>query len=108
MSILKVARRRAILARKSKIGASSPREKVAGEDRGGKVGGPTWECSRRKGRWRHELVGGLVRAAEALLTWQTRAAERSQLAAMDDRLLRDVGLSRSDVERERIKPFWTA
>ncbi len=60
------------------------------------------------GRWRSELLGLTIRAFEALLAWQTRAAERGQLAAMDDRLLRDVGLTRSDVERERIKPFWTA
>lgn len=59
-------------------------------------------------RWRLELADGVIRAVEALLAWQTRAAERSQLAAMDDRLLRDVGLSRADVERERAKPFWTA
>ena len=59
-------------------------------------------------RWRLELADGLIRAMEALLAWQTRAAERSQLAAMDDRLLRDVGLSRADVERERVKPFWRA
>jgi uncharacterized protein YjiS (DUF1127 family) len=60
------------------------------------------------GRWRQELMGWAIRAVEALLAWQTRAAERGQLAAMDDRLLRDVGLSRSDVESERSKPFWTA
>ena len=60
------------------------------------------------GRWRAELLGLTIRAFETLLAWQTRAAERGQLAAMDDRLLRDVGLTRSDVERERIKPFWTA
>ena len=59
-------------------------------------------------RWRQEAVAGLIKAAEILLAWQTRAAERSQLAAMDDRLLRDVGLSRSDIERERVKPFWAA
>lgn len=60
------------------------------------------------GRWRQELVGWAVRMADFLLLWQSRAAERSQLAAMDDRLLRDVGLTRSDVERERSKPFWSA
>ena len=60
------------------------------------------------GRRRHDLLGWLTRAVDVLLAWQTRAAERGQLAAMDDRLLRDVGLSRSDIERERSKPFWTA
>ena len=61
-----------------------------------------------RGAFGHDLLGWLTRAVDVLLAWQTRAAERGQLAAMDDRLLRDVGLSRSDVERERSKPFWTA
>lgn len=60
------------------------------------------------GRWRGALLAWAVRALDLLLAWQTRAAERGQLAAMDDRLLRDVGLTRSDVERERSKPFWSA
>jgi len=60
------------------------------------------------GSWRttlSRLVAGLVDVA---LAWQSRAAERAQLAAMDDRMLRDVGLSRADVMRESTKPFWSA
>jgi uncharacterized protein YjiS (DUF1127 family) len=59
-------------------------------------------------RWRGAALAWTIRALDLLLAWQTRAAERGQLAAMDDRLLRDVGLTRSDVERERSKPFWSA
>jgi uncharacterized protein YjiS (DUF1127 family) len=32
--------------------------------------------------------------------------DRRELAAMDDRLLRDIGLTRYDVELELRKPFW--
>ena len=43
---------------------------------------------------------------DTLLLWRKRAAERAHLAALDDRLLRDVGVSRADVEREASIPFW--
>jgi uncharacterized protein YjiS (DUF1127 family) len=32
--------------------------------------------------------------------------EREVLRSLDDRMLRDVGISRADVERELNKPFW--
>ncbi len=35
-----------------------------------------------------------------------RYLQRRALAELDDRMLRDVGLSRADVEREISKPFW--
>ena len=43
---------------------------------------------------------------ETLLAWQERADQRAGLAALDARLLGDVGLSRSDVAREAGLPFW--
>jgi uncharacterized protein YjiS (DUF1127 family) len=46
--------------------------------------------------------------SEAYSTWRERAAQRRALARLDDRLLRDMGLSRSDVEEEVAKPFWHA
>ena len=52
----------------------------------------------------------LVRAAKAalgmLIRSRQRAAERHLLAALDDRMLKDIGLNRSDVEREIRKRFW--
>lgn len=43
-----------------------------------------------------------------LLIWQTRADTRAQLAALDERLRRDIGLSWEDVRVEAAKPFWQA
>jgi uncharacterized protein YjiS (DUF1127 family) len=37
----------------------------------------------------------------------TRARQRHLLAALDDRVLRDVGLTRQQVEREIRKSIWT-
>ena len=48
-----------------------------------------------------------LKALAALaVVWQKRARERHRLASLDDRMLRDVGLSRVDTEREWRKPFW--
>ena len=43
-----------------------------------------------------------------LLLWQDRARQRAHLASLDDRMLRDIGLSRADVTGEASKPFWRA
>jgi len=42
------------------------------------------------------------------LLWQARTAERTHLASLPDYLLRDMGLSREQVELEAAKPFWKA
>ena len=41
-----------------------------------------------------------------LQAWRERARSRHLLLQLDDRMLRDVGLSRSDVDRECNKHFW--
>jgi len=41
-----------------------------------------------------------------VLDWQDRSRERALLATYDDHMLRDIGLSRADVDREARKPFW--
>ena len=51
--------------------------------------------------------GSLLRAAvEMLFAWQERWEQRQHLKALDDHLLRDMGLSRLDAAREADKPFW--
>ena len=43
---------------------------------------------------------------ETLLVWQERDQQRRHLAALDDRLLSDMGMSRADAVREAAMPFW--
>ncbi len=51
--------------------------------------------------------GGLLRRTVAKLRqWRQRARERSQLAQLDERMLRDIGLSRTEAEYIINKPFW--
>ena len=58
-------------------------------------------------------IGQLVVAltwhgAVRVLIWQERARERRRLASLDERMLRDIGLSRADIHPEIRKPFWEA
>jgi uncharacterized protein YjiS (DUF1127 family) len=43
-----------------------------------------------------------------LSTWSERLKQRSALAGMDDRMLKDIGVSRTDALVEMHKPFWVA
>lgn len=49
-------------------------------------------------------AGGQVVAT--LREWRRRARERAELAALDDRTLKDIGLTRADAEFLTNKPFW--
>ncbi|MDH3472764.1 MAG: DUF1127 domain-containing protein [Rhodospirillales bacterium] len=61
-------------------------------------------------RERIEVSGSIGRAVrrvfELLYTWQDRAQQRAHLAALDDRLLGDMGIDRASAKREAAKPFW--
>ncbi len=58
----------------------------------------------------YRAVDRVERAFDAIRTtvadWAQRERNRHYLAQMDDRLLRDIGLSRFDVEVETNKYFW--
>jgi uncharacterized protein YjiS (DUF1127 family) len=41
-----------------------------------------------------------------ILTWAERARQRRALQALDEWVLKDIGLSRADVMHEYDKPFW--
>lgn len=58
--------------------------------------------------FRGRILAAGVRGVEILLLWQRRANQRHALARLDDRMRRDVGLSRSEVVWESRKPFWRA
>jgi uncharacterized protein YjiS (DUF1127 family) len=55
-----------------------------------------------------ERVAGdrLVQAYEQVLGWLERVHERRQLAQLSDQMLKDIGLTRADVDAEISKPFW--
>ena len=57
------------------------------------------------GFWR-TLLRIPANAIDTILIWQERANQRAQLASLDSYRLRDIGLSRADVEREVSLPFW--
>lgn len=46
------------------------------------------------------------RALKQLLHWHELARQRRLLAAMSDEALKDIGLSRADVQNEVERPFW--
>ena len=43
---------------------------------------------------------------DLLSTWLLRARERRALHGLDDGMLKDIGLTRADIEFEAHKPFW--
>ena len=65
----------------------------------------------RPGRLRHAgALDALNDAAGWVLAtlrrWRERSRGRAQLAALDDRMLCDIGLTRGDREYLANKPFW--
>jgi uncharacterized protein YjiS (DUF1127 family) len=55
------------------------------------------------------LAGGIARIGQFLLELEAmmdRAGERRAMRGLGEHILRDIGLSRADVEREASKPFW--
>lgn len=48
----------------------------------------------------------VARAFATLRAWRRRIRERGELAALDDRMLSDIGVTRADAEAFSNKPFW--
>jgi uncharacterized protein YjiS (DUF1127 family) len=69
-----------------------------GSRRSGLVGRPSWRS------------GALTRlgcaAVRVVWFWMERSRQRRALAELDDRLLRDIGLTRDEARRECANPFW--
>jgi uncharacterized protein YjiS (DUF1127 family) len=55
-------------------------------------------------RWRL-ILGSIV---ATLREWCRRSVDRSELAGLDERTLRDIGLDRGVVNYEVYQPFWRA
>jgi uncharacterized protein YjiS (DUF1127 family) len=50
----------------------------------------------------------LAKIGSELAEWRRRSRDRRALAAMSDRSLRDIGITRYDATFEANKPFWRA
>ena len=59
----------------------------------------------RSGSKAHTKPGSIV---SRIFTFQGIWKERQRLAAMDDHLLKDIGLTREDVQKEAKRPTWDA
>lgn len=51
-------------------------------------------------------TGTFTTFSRILGTWRRRAHERRELATLDQRTIRDLGLSPGDIQFEANKPFW--
>lgn len=58
-----------------------------------------------RGLWRR-LRRGVSGAASVVLRWQELARDRRRLQEMDERMLKDIGISRADALHEASRPFW--
>ncbi|MCW5772892.1 MAG: DUF1127 domain-containing protein [Rhodospirillaceae bacterium] len=70
-----------------------------------KLGGASGPASKPLG------IGAKVRRViynvlNFLVIIQERAEQRKVLGELDERMLKDIGVSRSDAYRESVKPFW--
>jgi uncharacterized protein YjiS (DUF1127 family) len=48
----------------------------------------------------------LMRAVATVSAWHERARQRRALVALSDPMLRDIGISRAQAQRESTRPFW--
>ncbi len=52
------------------------------------------------------LAGTYTALGQIFATWRRRAHDRQELAQLDRRSIRDLGLSPGEVQFEVNKPFW--
>ena len=57
-------------------------------------------------RTRGAMSGIAGRVLATVREWRRRAHDRAELAKLDDRMLRDIGLTPADAEFLSSKPFW--
>jgi uncharacterized protein YjiS (DUF1127 family) len=60
----------------------------------------------RRAAVRRWLKASLSRISVMLHEWHRRRRDRAELGTLDERILRDIGVSRTEVLHEINKPFW--
>jgi uncharacterized protein YjiS (DUF1127 family) len=66
----------------------------------------TPSITRRQRAAPRRRTGAVGSVLTRLRQWRRRARERAELAALDDRMLADLGISRADAQFLSNKPFW--
>jgi uncharacterized protein YjiS (DUF1127 family) len=54
----------------------------------------------------HRAKNPVARLVTGFHDWRRRARDRARLAALDDRMLADIGISRAEAQFLSDKPFW--
>ena len=70
-----------------------------------------WHATRGRSGRRHAVLAlndAWDHVSATFNEWSRRSRERAELAALDDRTLKDIGLTRADAEFLSNKPFWRA
>jgi uncharacterized protein YjiS (DUF1127 family) len=69
---------------------------------------PPQTHSRWRPRYRADYhpLPPLAAATRLIAQWIERSRQRQALASLEERMLRDIGITRVDVARECEKPFW--
>ena len=47
-----------------------------------------------------------VKCLKIIVVWQDRAEQRHALTELNERMLKDIGVSNADAYKEARKPFW--
>jgi uncharacterized protein YjiS (DUF1127 family) len=55
---------------------------------------------------RRRVPSNLSKSFDVLLLWLQRRRERRQLAGLSDHMLKDIGVTRADIDVETRKVFW--
>jgi uncharacterized protein YjiS (DUF1127 family) len=63
-------------------------------------------CRARRGPARRSAGAAAGRLLAMLREWRRRARDRAELASLDDRMLADIGVTRTEAEFLGNKPFW--
>lgn len=67
----------------------------------------TGEQGVKPATWRAAVVGAVISFLDYLAWVQSRARNRHAIELLDDHMLKDVGLTRADIDHELSKPIWT-
>jgi uncharacterized protein YjiS (DUF1127 family) len=64
---------------------------------------PATRASRRERGLQRRVSVAVAR----LLRWHELARQRRMLLTLDERMLKDIGITRAEAEREAGRPFWS-